>query len=221
VASGILDCVEISPEKEPVATVIWLHGLGADGHDFEPIVPELNLEGVLPVRYVFPHAPVRPVTINGGMAMRAWFDIIDMHEISLDDFLDSVDQLLALIRKEIVSGMPPERILLAGFSQGGAVALHTGLGYDRRLAGILGLSTHLPSMRLLEKERHGANQETPIMMAHGEMDPMIPMARAVATRQWLTRLGYAVRWRHYPMMHGVCTEEIRDVRAWLMEVLDA
>lgn len=216
----LLDYVQINPKAEPFATIIWLHGLGADGHDFEPIVPELRLPQTMPIRFVFPHAPERPVTINAGMVMRAWYDVSGMpgsSRIELDDFLESVDHLKALIRQELESGMSCERILLAGFSQGGAVALHTGLTYEKKLAGILALSTYLPTADTIAEGTSHINQDIPIMMAHGTMDPMIPMGYAIRTKQTLTRLGYHVSWHEYPMMHGVCAEEIRDIRSWLLE----
>jgi phospholipase/carboxylesterase len=218
---ALLDSVEINPNAEPFATIIWLHGLGADGHDFEPIVPELRLPDTLPIRFVFPHAPERPVTINAGMIMRAWYDVIGMPGsggIELDDFFESVDHLDGLIQNEVESGMPSERILLAGFSQGGAISLHTGLTHGKHLAGILALSTYLPTAGTLAEEINLVNKDIPIMMAHGTMDPMIPIAHAVRTKQTLTRLGYQVDWHEYPIMHGVCAEELQDMRSWLLRI---
>lgn len=219
----LLDCIEINSNDEPFATIIWLHGLGADGRDFEPIVPELQLPGTVPIRFVFPNAPERPVTVNAGMVMRAWYDVRGMPgsgEIELDEFFESVDHLNLLIQREVESGIPSERILLAGFSQGGAIALHTGLTYEKPLAGILALSTYLPTLDTIAGETRQVIQHTPIMMGHGTMDPMIPIGHAIRTKQALKRLGYQIRWHEYPMMHGVCLEEIRDIRAWLPEVLD-
>ena len=218
---ALLEFVEINPKAEPHASIIWLHGLGADGHDFEPIVSELRLPETLPIRFVFPHAPMRSVTINAGMVMRAWYDVIGMPGsggIELDDFFESVDLLDSLIQKEMDSGMPSERILLAGFSQGGAISLHTGLTYGKHLAGILALSTYLPTAHDIADEISLVNKDIPIMMAHGTMDPMIPMAHAVRTKQALKQLGYQISWHEYPIMHGVCTEEIQDISAWLLRI---
>lgn len=219
----LLDCIEINPSGQPAATIIWLHGLGADGHDFEAIVPELHLPESLPVRYVFPHAPVKSITINAGLRMRAWFDILDFKfnsdSVDMDQFLESEDMLAALIQAELISGMPSDRILLAGFSQGGAIVLHTGLRYPKQLAGIMALSMHLPTVNNLAPELSPANRNIPIMMAHGQMDPVIPVAKAIETRQELTRRGYEVSWHAYPMQHSVCADEIRSIRSWLIEIL--
>lgn len=221
--SDLLDCIEINPSGEPRATIIWLHGLGADGHDFEAIVPELGLPESLSARYVFPHAPQRSVTINAGLRMRAWFDILDLKyradSVDMDQFLESGDMLRALIDNELKSGMPSERIVLAGFSQGGAVVLHTGLLYPKRLAGILAMSMHLPMIHTLASELSPVNRKIPIMMAHGQMDPVIPVAKAIETRQELTRMGYAVKWHEYPMQHTVCADEIQEIRSWLLQIL--
>lgn len=218
----LLDCVEIDPSEEPSAVVIWLHGLGADGHDFEAIVPELRLPDELPVRFVFPHAPRRPVTINFGMVMRAWYDILEMdvaRKIDLKNFLDSAERLKDLITRERQAGIAPERILLAGFSQGGAVALHTGLRYPDRLAGIMALSTYLPTIDQLEEERSLANADVPVFMAHGRYDSMIPVDNAHRAREAMEALGYKVQWHDYPIEHQVSMDEIRDIRNWLLEVL--
>jgi phospholipase/carboxylesterase len=218
----LIDCLEINPNHDPLASIIWLHGLGADGYDFEPIVGELRLPTGLPLRFVFPHAPERPVTINAGMVMRAWCDVYPpsfSREFDLEGILESVDLLRALIAREMHLGFPSERIVLAGFSQGGVIALHTGLTYEKKLAGIMGLSTHLPSLDMAAKERSEENKAVPIMMAHGAMDPLIPMSKALRARQALIGLGYSVRWHDYPMQHEVCREEIADIRTWLVEVL--
>jgi phospholipase/carboxylesterase len=218
----LLDCIEINPEADPQGTIIWLHGLGADGHDFEPLVPDLQLPPSLPIRFLFPHAPERSVTINAGMVMRAWYDILELSDptsVSMEDLLESADLLRRLIENEARRGIEPDRIVLAGFSQGGTIALHTGLSYDKKLAGILGLSTYLPELGTLSQDWKEINKPVPIMMAHGTMDPMIPIAKGIRTRQELTRLGYRVEWRAYPMMHQVCTEEISDIRTWLLKVL--
>jgi len=221
--SALLDCIEVNPSGKPAATIIWLHGLGADGHDFEAIVPELRLPDSLPVRFVFPHAPERAVTVNAGMIMRAWFDLIDLNldanSADKEQFSESVEMLEALIENELRSGFASDRIVLAGFSQGGAIALHTGLHFPKRLAGILAMSMHLPTIRDRSAALSPANREVPIMMAHGQMDPLIPLARAIETRQELTRLGYAVSWHEYPIQHSVCAEEVADIRAWLLGVL--
>ncbi len=220
--SDLLDCIEINPSDRPAATIIWLHGLGADGHDFEAIVPELRLPESLPVRYVFPHAPVRSITINAGLRMRGWYDILDLKfgadSVDRDQFLESEDMLKALIQAELKSGMPSERVLLAGFSQGGAIVLHTGLRYSKQLAGILALSMHLPTIHNLAPELSPANRNVPIMMAHGQMDPVVPMAKAIETRQELTRLGYEVSWHAYPMQHTVCADQIKEIRSWLIKI---
>lgn len=221
-ATERLECVEVNPEAAPAASVIWLHGLGADGHDFEAIVPELRMPEALPVRFVFPHAPMRPVTINAGMVMRAWFDILDIstsRTVNMDDFRKSVGHLEALIEREIERGVASEHIVLAGFSQGGSVALHAGLCHPRPLAGILALSTYLPTADALARERSEANRQVPILMAHGTMDPMVSVAYARSGRDALVDGGYPVRWKTYPMQHAVCAEEIRDIRDWLCEVL--
>jgi len=215
-----LDSVKIDPKADPYASIIWLHGLGADGHDFEPIIPELDIPETLPIRFIFPHAPMRSVTINAGMVMRAWYDVVGLPGaggIELDDFFESVDHLDALIQKEMEAGIPSERILLAGFSQGGAISLHTGLTYGKRLAGILALSTYLPTVDNIAEEISPVNKDIPIMMAHGTQDPMIPMAHAIRTKQALRRLGIQIKWHEYPIMHGVCVEEIQDIRSWLLK----
>lgn len=217
-----MDSIEINPEDPPAATIIWLHGLGADGHDFLPLVPELDIPEAMPLRFVFPHAPMRSVTINAGMVMRAWYDVLAVEgprNIDMDQLLESADSLEDIIRNELERGMPSERILLAGFSQGGALALHTGLRYTGKLAGIMALSCYLPLAERLAEEKSDVNQETPLMMAHGTLDPVIPVAKAIRTRQELTRLGYHVYWRQYDIQHTLCPEEIHDIRSWLLETL--
>ena len=214
-----MDAIEIESGAKPQAAVIWLHGLGADGHDFEPIVPELGL--ARPLRFVFPHAPVRPVTINSGMRMRAWYDIFQLGGGPEDEagIRASQDLLEKLIEKESERGIAPERIVLAGFSQGGAIALQTALRYPERLAGILALSTYLPLASTVESERAGANQALPIFMAHGRFDDIIPLDRAQASRKHLEALGYAIEWHEYPMPHSVCPPEIAHIAAFLTRVL--
>jgi phospholipase/carboxylesterase len=222
--AGLLDCVEINPAGEPDAVIIWLHGLGADGHDFEPIVPELELPEDLRVRFVFPHAPTRPIGINFGMVMRAWYDIRDAdvaHRVDTAGILESADHLTALIRRETEAGIPSERIVIAGFSQGGVIALHTALRHLDPLAGVLALSTYLPTADSLAVQASKANRDTPILLAHGRLDPLIPIAKGLAARETLVGLGYSVEWFEYPMQHEVCMEEIRDIREWLLKVLKA
>jgi len=211
-----MDAIQIETGPNPQAAVIWLHGLGADGHDFEPIVPELELPK--PVRFVFPHAPVRPVTINQGMRMRAWYDILQLGGGPEDDAGLRASQKLTeeLIRSQ---GMPANRIVLAGFSQGGAVTLLTGLRYPERLAGLLALSTYLPLAGSLAAERSDANRDLPVFMAHGRYDDLIPLDRAQASRAALEKLGYKVEWHDYPMPHSVCAPEIADISAFLSRVL--
>ena len=221
--SDLSEYIEVNPSGDPSATVIWLHGLGADGHDFEAIVPELRLPDSLPVRYVFPHAPMRAVTINGGLVMRAWFDIYDVNltaeSIDHEQFRESSDMLRALIEREQNFGVASNRILLAGFSQGGAIVLHTGLHYEKTLAGILAMSMHLPTLAQSASSFSDAARAVPIMMAHGRSDPVIPLPKALETRQALSDLGYAVDWHDYPMPHSVCDQEIQDIRSWLLKVL--
>ncbi len=211
-----LETVEVSLPGAPRLAVIWLHGLGADGHDFEPIVPDLALG--CPVRFVFPHAPVRSVTVNGGMAMRAWYDIFGFGVDYREDAAGiraSAAAVTQLIDREVERGVPAERIVLAGFSQGGAIALHTALREPRPLAGVLALSTYLPLASLLAQERSAANAEIPIFMAHGSADGVLPLAMAEASRRALEAAGYAVDWHVYPMAHSVCLEEVRAIATWL------
>jgi phospholipase/carboxylesterase len=219
--SDYLDCVEINPPGRAKAAVIWLHGLGADGHDFEPIAAELGLPADLAVRFVFPHAPQRAVTVNFGMVMRAWYDILDMdvgRRVDTGSIHQSAEHLKKLIQRETGSGMPSESIVVAGFSQGGAIALHAGLRYPDRLAGILALSTYLPTARSLEREASDANRGIPIMMAHGKFDPIIPIGNGISARKALTELDYPVEWHEYPMQHEVCMDEIDAIRTWLLKV---
>ena len=216
-----LEALEIETGPRPQATVIWLHGLGADGHDFEPIVPELGLPASNPVRFIFPHAPIRPVTINMGMRMRAWYDILQMGGGAEDEtgIRASQAQLEGLVEREGTRGVPARRIVLAGFSQGGAIVLQTALRHAERLAGVLALSTYLPLSRTLAKERVATNNDLPILMAHGTFDPMIPMVRATQSRDALQALGYGVEWHEYPMPHSVCPQEITDIAAVLLRIL--
>ena len=212
--------VEIeSGDGEPQGSIIWLHGLGADGHDFEPIVPELRLPPALCLRFVFPHAPVRPVTLNGGMAMRAWYDIYSLERDGPADeagIRASAALLEQWIAREQERGIPADRIVVAGFSQGGAIALHTGLRAKQELAGILALSTYLPLHAAFASEAVATNR--PIFMAHGTLDPVLPMALGRESADFLIAGGYNVEWHDYPMAHSVCIEEIGDIRAWLLSV---
>ena len=217
-----LETVEIETGPAPRASVVWLHGLGADGHDFEPIVPELALPPSLPVRFVFPHAPMRPVAINGGWVMRAWYDIRDDGGARREDeagVRESHGQIEALLACERARGVAPDRIVLAGFSQGGAMSLHTGVRHGERLAGIMALSCGLPLPESVAAEASAANRHTPIFVAHGTQDAVVPLARGARARDLLRQLGYAVEWREYPMPHSVCAEEVRDIAAWLTAVL--
>jgi len=208
--------LEIETAPAPDAAVLWLHGLGADGHDFEPVVPQLRLTPQLRVRFVFPHAPVRPVTLNMGMRMRAWYDILQLGGGREDEagIRESQALLEALIARERRRGVAAQRIVLAGFSQGGAVALHTGLRHAERLAGILALSTYLPLRATLAAEAAPANHNLPILMCHGSFDPMLPMQLGLASRDHLRSAGYRVEWKEYPMQHQICREEIRDISDW-------
>lgn len=220
--TNLLPCVEMDPRGPVRATVVWLHGLGADGHDFVPIVPELGVPPELGVRFVFPHAPSIPVGINGGMSMPAWYDI---EEVDLRRRHDeagirrSAAQIAALLARERARGVPSERIVLAGFSQGGAMALFTGLRHAERLAGIVALSTYLVCEESLDAERSAANRATPILQAHGTQDAIVVLPRGIAARDALQRRGYAVDYREYPMQHEVCWEEIVAVGDLLRSVL--
>ena len=219
---ALLDCVEIETAPNPTHAVIWLHGLGADGNDFVPIVPELDLSGCPAVRFVFPHAPVQPVTINGGMAMRSWYDIIASDLVRREDadgIRASEQQVRALIARENERGIPTKQIVLAGFSQGCAMTLHTGLRMPERLAGLVGLSGYLPLIDSAESERHAANHDTPIFLAHGTHDPVVALERAETSRDRLQTLGYQLEWHTYPMPHSVCLPEITDIAAFLRRVL--
>jgi phospholipase/carboxylesterase len=212
----------IEPDENVSASVIWLHGLGADAHDFEPIVPELGEQLRSSVRFVFPFAPHRPVTINGGMVMRAWYDISDTdlaRRADEDGVRASGAILNELIDGELRNGLSSSRIVVAGFSQGGAIALHSGLRFPQPLAGILALSSYLPLHDAAGKEASEANRAVPIFMAHGSQDPVIPLSTSESSRKFLTSLGYVVETHTYPMPHSVCAEEVRDIRDWLSRVL--
>jgi len=217
-----LEAIEIETAASPGASIIWMHGLGADGHDFVDVVPKLGLPARPGVRFVFPHAPMRPVTINGGYVMRAWYDIRDDGGVRREDAAGvraSQKAIEALIAREKERGVAAAAIVLAGFSQGGAMAIHTALRHPDRLAGVMALSCSLPLAEALAAEAAPANRDVPIFMAHGTHDPMIPMARALRARETLAGLGYRLEWHEYPMPHSVCREEIRDISAWLATVL--
>ena len=217
-----LPTVEQETAANPTHSVIWLHGLGADGNDFAPIVPQLVAPGWPALRFVFPHAPVRPVTVNNGMSMRAWYDIAAFDLNARQDeagMRASVSEVETLIAREHQRGVPSERILLAGFSQGGAIALATGLRHAKKLAGIIALSTYLPAHAVLAAERSEANAAIPIFWGHGSVDPVVILQRGIDSRDLLKSLGYAVEWHTYLMAHAVCPEEISDLRHWLGERL--
>ena len=214
--------IEIETGPQPQASVILMHGLGADGNDFVPVVPELGLPPSPRVRFVFPHAPMRPVTINAGMVMRAWYDVYALDGGRGEDeagIRASQARVERLIAQERARGIPAEKIVLAGFSQGGAIALQTGLRHAERLAGIAALSCYLPLARSLPAEASPANREVPIFMAHGSYDDLIPVARAHRSRDLLLELGFRVAWHEYAMPHSVCAEEIRDLASWLRDTL--
>jgi len=222
--ADLLDAVEIETSPTPTASIVWMHGLGADGHDFVDVVPELHLPARPGVRFVFPHAPMRPVTINGGHVMRAWYDIRDDGGLRREDaggVRASQKAIEALIEREKARGVPAASIVLAGFSQGGAMALHAGLRHAERLAGVMALSCSLPLADTVAAEGAPANRDVPIFMAHGTHDPMIPMARARRAYETLMGLGYRVEWHEYPMPHSVCAEEIADITVWLGKVFAA
>ena len=219
--TNLLPSIIVNPKKDPIASVIWLHGLGADGHDFENIVPELSLPETLPVRFIFPHAPLRPITLNGGYVMRAWYDI---HSLALDQDQDEIgirtskQAICALIEQEQQQGILSNRIILAGFSQGGVMALYTGLRYSKPLGGVLALSSYLALDNTLDAEAHAASKDIPIMMAHGTMDPLIPLSLAESSKHLLEKKGYKIEWHTYPMEHTVCSNEILDISEWLKKL---
>jgi phospholipase/carboxylesterase len=221
-SDSLLDSVVLEPGRPADAAVVWLHGLGASGHDFPPIVSELGLPADHGIRFVFPHAPKIPVTINSGMVMPAWYDILAMdfdRKVDEEGVRRSGRQADALIQRERDRGVAPERIVIAGFSQGGAIAFHTGLRYPDKLAGILALSTYIAADCDLESERTPANHDIPILQCHGSQDPMVTPAMGEAARDRLTGLGYQVDWKTYPMQHQVCPQEIDAIGAWLRGVL--
>ncbi|MCF6203704.1 MAG: alpha/beta hydrolase [Methylococcaceae bacterium] len=220
--SSTLTCIEILATSTHTYSIIWLHGLGADGHDFESIVPELSLDKAEYINFVFPNAPIQAVTINGGAKMRSWYDIIDAsldREVAVDDIYKSATQLTELIQNEIDKGIKAENIVLAGFSQGGVIALHAGLRYPQKLAGIIALSTYIPTTKQLETERASANNKTPIFMAHGTMDPVIHKQIAQDSFNRLKAMNYLISWHEYPIQHSLCLEEITDISNYINRIL--
>ncbi|MFZ6767214.1 alpha/beta hydrolase [Undibacterium sp. Di26W] len=218
----ILETIEIESSPNPTVAVIWMHGLGADANDFVPIVRELDLSGNPGIRFVFPNAPTMPVTINGGYVMRSWYDILGTDIARREDekgLRVSQKRIEQLIARENARGIPSERILLAGFSQGCAMTLQTGLRYQEKLGGLLCLSGYVPLRDLIATERHAANQDTPIFQAHGRSDPVIQIQRAEESRDLLKQLGYQLEWHEYMMPHSVCPEEVDDISLWLKKVL--
>ena len=214
--TGILSHIALDSGKQPQYSIIWLHGLGADGQDFVPMVDELKLP--VAVRYIFPHAPRRPVTINGGFVMRAWYDIANDNIGAQQDatgIYASQAAVEALIEMEVARGISPQHIFLAGFSQGGAIALHTALRRNVPLAGVLALSTYLPMAETMQAEASASSRQTPVFMAHGRNDTVIPCALGIASRERLLELGYAVEWHEYAMQHSVNDKELRDIETWL------
>ena len=217
-----LETIELSTADNPVASIIWLHGLGADGHDFEGLVTEFKFPENLAVRFIFPHAPYRPITLNNGYVMRGWYDISSLEFGQREDtngIQESSQSICQLIEQEINRGIPAHRIFLAGFSQGGAIALYTALRYQKPLAGVLALSTYLPLKDSLEKEASATNQNLAVFMAHGLQDDIVHYQFGLQTRLLLEKHNYSVTWHDYPMSHSVCIEEINDIARWLVEKL--
>jgi phospholipase/carboxylesterase len=218
----LLPAIELQTGHNPIASVIWLHGLGADGNDFVSIVRELKLPDSMPVRFIFPHAPMRAVTINGGYVMRAWYDLAQGPsglKSNENDIRASQAEIEKLIAREVTRGVMSDKIILAGFSQGGVIALHTALRYEKKLNGIIALSTYLAMPDLLENEASSANKSIPIFMAHGDEDNVINISMAEKSRDTLLQLNYDVQWHDYPMAHSVCMEEIEAVSAWMQKTL--
>ena len=220
----LLPCIELETTPNPTAAVIWLHGLGADGNDFVPIIPELNLAGCQGIRFVFPSAPSMPVTLNGGYVMPAWYDIVGRSLVDQEDasgISKSAVSIVQLIEREASRGIAYENIVLAGFSQGCAMVLHVGLRFPHKLAGMMALSGYLPLATTAPTEKHSANQNTPIFMAHGEYDPVVALDRAQASYALLENMGYSVEWNEYPMEHSVNREELIDISRFLQKVLSS
>jgi len=219
-----LETIELLTADKPTASVIWLHGLGADGHDFEGLVPELKLPEELAIRFIFPHAPNRPITLNNGYVMRGWYDISSLEFGQQEDakgIQQSSQAIAQLIEQEIKRGIASQRILLAGFSQGGAIVLHTALRYPKPLAGLMALSTYLPLKNTLENERHLANKNIPFFMAHGLQDEIVKYQYGIESRKLLEKNNYSVEWHDYTMGHSVCIDEIKDIRDWLLKHLSS
>ena len=219
---SLLDCIEVTTNEHPTAAVIWMHGLGADGSDFVPIVRELNLTDCPGIRFVFPNADSMPITINGGYVMPAWYDILGMDLVRKEDEVGlrkSQQQIEALIQREIDRGISSEKIILAGFSQGCAMTLQTGLRSSHKLAGLMCLSGYLPLQSTVTAEHHVVNKVTPIFMAHGRGDGVVTIDRAEKSRDFLLELGYNIEWHEYLMQHSVCEEEIDDIGNWLQRTL--
>ncbi|MDO9168386.1 MAG: alpha/beta hydrolase-fold protein [Methylobacter sp.] len=219
--SGQLSTIEIQPESEHLYSVIWLHGLGADGHDFEGLIPQLLLTAQANIHFIFPNAPIQAVTINGGMSMRSWYDILEMsleRKVDIDGIYQSANLIEPLIQQEIDRGIPSTHILLAGFSQGGVIALHTGLKYPHQLAGIVALSTYLPTIDQLKTEHSAANKATPIFMAHGIIDPVVAVESGKAAFDTLKSMDYNIEWHDYIMEHSLCIEEIQHISAFINSI---
>lgn len=219
----LLPAVVVEPKSEANAAVIWLHGLGASGHDFEQAVPFLNLPESARIRFVFPHAPVRPVTINNGWPMPAWYDILSINiERKIDEtsLLESVEQVNALIQQQIDQGIKPERIILAGFSQGGAVAYHTALCYPQRLGGLIVLSTYIATVERIGREKRAVNDRLPIWLAHGVMDDVVPYSLGEQAVLELEKMGYEPEWHNYPIAHEVSPEELNELGHWITQILE-
>lgn len=219
------ETVEVGGGEKPDGTVIWLHGLGADGHDFEPIVAELDLDKQADLRFVFPHAPVRPVTINGGIPMRAWYDVMSLDRSGPQDeagIRDSAETLKRLIEREHDRGVDYDRVVLAGFSQGGAIAMHTAMRFPEKLAGLMALSTWMPLEATIDGEvmqsPESQPRDLPVLMAHGSFDPMLPIAAGQHARDIMQKAGFSVQWHEFPMAHAVCAEEIAEIRRWLLSI---
>lgn len=218
----MFETVRVDPERPANACVIWLHGIGADGHDFEPVIPHLKLPDALQIQFIFPNAPIQPVTCNNGFAMRSWYDILELSEIrkiNEQDLINTTDVINQIIDHEVQQGTPPEKILLVGFSQGGAVALHTGLRYPATLAGILALSTYMPRADSIATEATDANRDITIHMAHGDQDDMVTPKASKKAFNDLKAHNYKVTWNNYPMGHELCLREIRDIGRWMTELL--
>lgn len=220
--SNLLPCIEIEPRDPATHSVIWLHGLGADGNDFVPIIHELNLPDNSNVRFIFPHAPIMPVTVNNGYEMRAWYDIYGITlqaKIDREGIQRSVLEVEKLIGRELARGIPSQHIILAGFSQGAAIALTVGLCYKQTLGGIIALSGYLPLASELQQKANPLNQGIPIFLAHGTEDPIVPYALGLGTYDILQKTGYGVDWHSYPIPHSVCIEEIEDISKWMRRVI--